>query len=361
MTIRVLGHAAKMSIQDSLPWLTKPIVVGAPMRVFSGPKLAASVTQAGGLGFIGPNPKPDATLSDLTEARALLRGSTGALGSFIDSSPNLPVGLGFQCWDGDLSFAAKAVAEHKPCVVWLFAPRNGQTELDEWAVAIRDAHPGVSIWTQVGTVKESVEAAKSEAAPDVLVIQGAEAGGHGRAHDGMGLMTLLPEVADALRASGIPLVAAGGISDGRGIAAAVSLGASGVVMGTRFLASPEARISKGYQDEVIRARDGGASTARTMLYNRLRGTTGWPPAFSPRGIVNRSWADYQAGVPFEELQRRYREAEGAGDKGWGPEGRLATYAGAGVGLIRAVEDAGELVRRAQGEARDVLGRAAGGV
>lgn len=358
MSTRILRQAAKMSLTETFPWLTKPIIVGAPMRVFSGPKLAVNVTKAGGLGFIGPNTKTEATLSDLAEARSLLQGSSGSLGSFIEAS-KLPVGIGFQCWDGDLSAAVKAMAEHKPCAVWLFAPRNGQPELDEWAAAIRQAHPGVSIWTQVGTLKESIEAAKSGTPPDVLVIQGAEAGGHGRAHDGMGLMTLLPEVADTLKDSGIPLFAAGGISDGRGVAAALSLGAAGAVMGTRFLASTEARISKGYQDEVVRATDGAACTTRTMLYNHLRGTMGWPEAFSPRGIINRSWREHQAGVPFEELQQKYKEAEKAGDAGWGPEGRLATYAGAGVGLVRGVEDAGTIVGRAQEEARGVLRRVSG--
>lgn len=344
-----------MSLSGTFPWVTKPIIVSAPMRVFSGPKLAVSVTKAGGLGFIGPNPKSKAIVSDLAEARSLLQGESGSLGSFVAAS-KLPVGVGFQCWDGDLSFAVKAVAEHRPCAVWLFAPRNGQPELDEWTAAIRDAHPEVSIWTQVGTLRESVEAARSQTPPDVLVIQGAEAGGHGRAHDGMGLMTLLPEVADSLRDSGIPLFAAGGIADGRGVAAALALGASGAVMGTRFLASTEARISKGYQDEVVRATDGAASTTRTMLYNHLRGTVGWPEAFSPRGIVNKSWHEYQAGVPFEELRKRYKEAEAAGDAGWGPEGRLATYAGAGVGLVKGVENAGTIVREAQDEAREVLRR-----
>ncbi|SPO06412.1 related to FMN-dependent 2-nitropropane dioxygenase [Cephalotrichum gorgonifer] len=350
---KIIGQAAMRSLRESFPWMTTPLVVGAPMRVFSGPKLAVSVSSAGGLGFIGPNPKPANTLADLAEARALARESK-QLASFIESTTMLPVGIGFQCWDGDFKFAVEAVREHRPCAVWLFAPRHGQADLDEWSAGIRGALPGVSIWTQVGTLKESLEAVGGARRTDVLVIQGTEAGGHGRAHDGMGLMTLLPEVSDAVRASGVPVFAAGGIGDGRGVAAALVLGASGAVMGTRFLASTEARISKGYQDEVVRASDGGACTVRTMLYNQMRGTTGWPEEFSPRGIVNKSWHEHKAGVPMEELKKRYREAEGAGDEGWGPEGRLATYAGAGVGLIHSVEDAAEIVRRVQGEAKDIL-------
>lgn len=353
MATRFLKKAANMSLTEAFPWTTAPLIVGAPMRVLSGPKLATAVSSAGGLGFIGPNPSAEKTLSDLAEARASLRRSSSA-----DDLPRLPVGVGFQCWEADLQAAVRAVEKHHPCAVWLFAPRGGQRELDEWTEAVRGAYPAVSVWIQVGTLKESVEAAGSKSPPDVLVIQGAEAGGHGRAHDGMGLMTLLPEVADALRDSGIPLVAAGGISDGRGVAAALTLGATGAAMGTRFLASTEARIAKGYQDEVVRATDGGSCTARTTLYNRLRGTVGWPDEFSPRGVLNKSWEEYQAGVPEDVLRERYKEAEAEGDAGWGPEGRLATYAGAGVGLVRSVEDAESIVRRAREEARGIVGRLA---
>jgi nitronate monooxygenase len=264
------------------------------------------------------------------------------------------VGVGFQLWNGDLQSAAKAVGEHHPCAAWLFAPRHGQEELDEWTARLREASPGIHIWIQTGTLKESEEAAKSAYRPDVLVIQGTEAGGHGRATDGMGIMTLFPEVADHVRDSGMSLIAAGGIADGRGITAALALGAHGVAMGTRFLASTEARISKGYQNEVVRATDGAQSTTKTMLYNHLRGTMGWPEQYSPRGITNKSWHDHQAGVSFEELKRLHDEAEKPGDAGWGPEGRLATYAGAAVGLVHSVEDAGSLVKRLQDEAKAII-------
>lgn len=352
MTTRFVTRTSKASLADSFPWTTTPLIISAPMRVLAGPKLATAVSSAGGIGFIGPS-TPDKTLSDLADARASLRRSSSA-----DDPPRLPVGVGFQCWEGGLEHAVRAVGEHHPCAVWLFAPRGGQAELDEWTEAVRGAYPAVSVWVQVGTLRESLEAARSKSPPDVLVIQGAEAGGHGRARDGMGLMTLLPEAADALADSGIPLIAAGGISDGRGVAAALALGAQGAAMGTRFLASAEARIAKGYQDEVVRATDGASCTARTTLYNRLRGTVGWPEEFSPRGVLNRSWEEYQAGVSEDVLRERYKAAEAEGDAGWGPGGRLATYAGAGVGLVRSVEDAREIVRGAREEARGVLGRLA---
>lgn len=345
----------RTNFRNVFPWVTSPLIVGAPMRVMSGPHLALAVSRAGGLGFIGPGAKPEDTASDLQVVRELLKEASNE--TFPDpfaSGEKLPIGVGFQLWNGDLKSAADAVREHRPAAAWLFAPRGGQEELDEWTVRLREVCPGIHIWLQIGTLKESLAAAKSAHRPDTLVIQGAEAGGHGRATDGMGITTLFPEIADQVRDSGMALVAAGGIADGRGVAAALALGADGVAMGTRFLASTEARISKGYQNEVVRATDGAQCTTKTMLYNHLRGTMGWPEQFSPRGITNKSWHDHRAGIPFDELKKRHDEAAKSGDAGWGPEGRLATYAGAAVGLVHSVENAGELVKRLQGEAKGII-------
>ncbi|ESU08181.1 hypothetical protein FGSG_12180 [Fusarium graminearum PH-1] len=318
-------RASRARFASQFPWTTSPAIIGAPMRVMSGPQLALEISKAGGLGFIGPGAKPEDTSKDLTTL-----------------------------WNGDLKSAVEAVREHKPCAAWLFAPRRGQEELDEWMFQIREAYPDIQVWIQIGTVQESVEVTTSKHRPDALVIQGAEAGGHGRATDGLGLMALFPEIEDQVLDCSMSLFAAGGIADGRGVAAALSLGATGAVMGTRFLAATEARISKGYQQEVVRATDGSRCTTRTMLYNHLRGTMGWPEQYSPRGIVNQSFHDHQAGVDFEELKERHDEAVKSGDKGWGPEGRLATYAGAAVGLVRDVQDAGVIVRRVQSEAKAIM-------
>ncbi|KAK7757599.1 hypothetical protein SLS62_000614 [Diatrype stigma] len=432
--------------QRIYPWIKAPLIVGAPMRVISGPHLAVAISRAGGLGFIGPGATPESTGDDLATARDLLEKNPfqdqkpitlASLLPHLNVSPfneegeggeggaevvggevaggeetgreeeavaeekgseaatpqpeTLPIGVGFQLWNGDLRTAARAVGEHRPCAAWLFAPRHGQPELDEWAAGLRQASPGLQIWTQIGTVAEAIAATAYasasetertrandgrggrtrvsfyETSADVLVVQGAEAGGHGRARDGLGIASLLPEirdqesVADAVRRYGVALVAAGGIADGRGVAAALGLGAAGVAMGTRFLASTEARVARGYRDEVVRARDGAVSTTRTMLYNRLRGTTGWPEEYSPRAIINRSWRDYyEYGVEYDEVKWRYDEmvrrtgASGNAKGGYGPDGRLATYAGAAVGLVRDVRDAGVLVKDIRDEACDIL-------
>lgn len=425
-------------LQRTYPWITLPFIVGAPMRVISGPHLAVAISRAGGLGFIGPGTKPESTSADLATARDLLhknplqtksqtrsdatRQVLDILASFRSSSidgvegeqgeageergeergegareeqqekaatppqpESLPIGVGFQLWNSDLRTAARAVGEHHPCAAWLFAPRHGQAELDEWAAGLREASPNLQVWTQIGTVAEAVAATafatdiqnasdgrgdgpiRTPSYADVLVVQGAEAGGHGRAKDGLGIAALLPEirdhasVGDAMHRYGVALVAAGGIADGRGVAAALALGAAGVAMGTRFLASTEARVARGYQDAVVRARDGAVSTTRTMLYNRLRGTTGWPEEYSPRAIINRSWRDhYEYGVEFDEVKWRHDEVArraGAGNVGggaYGPEGRLATYAGAAVGLVRDVRDAGVLVEDIRTETTDII-------
>ncbi|KAH7130853.1 hypothetical protein EDB81DRAFT_871369 [Dactylonectria macrodidyma] len=336
------------------PWVKAPFIVGAPMRVMSGPSLAVAVSSSGGLGFIGPTMKAEDLFSDLEKADGLIQLSPLASVTRRLTTALLPIGIGFQTWNGDLNVALSAVQEHRPCAVWLFAPRRGQNELNEWTTGVREASPATQIWIQVGTLGEAIDAVRSPTPPDVLVIQGAEAGGHGRAKDGLGTMALFPEVADATRESGIPLVAAGGIVDGRGVAAALSLGAAGVAMGTRMLAATETRISKGYQNEVIRATDGATSTVRTQLYNRLRGTFGWPEQFSPRGLINRSWVDHQDGTPFDELKRLHDEAVMSGDAGWGPEGRLATYVGAAVGLVHNVDNAGVIIESVRSEAKDII-------
>lgn len=342
-------------LAQSYNWLKAPYIIGAPMRVLAGPELAVEISAAGGLGFIGPPLQVADAAVDLAKAAELARSSASqSLQRHFTSSDILPVGIGFQTWTTDLNEALNTLQQNSPCAVWLFAPRRGQQELDEWAAALRKTMPKVQIWIQVGTLREAVAAATSSSPPDVLVVQGAEAGGHGRSQDGVGLQALFPEISDAASESGIPLVAAGGIVDGRGLAAALALGAAGAAMGTRLLAAKETRISNGYQREVLRASDSATSTVRTHLYNHLRGTYGWPEQFAPRTIINKTWTDHQNGVSFEELKLRHDEAVRSGDAGWGPEGRLATYVGAAVGLVRDVQAAGSIVAETRNEATSTL-------
>ncbi|KFY23480.1 hypothetical protein V491_02516, partial [Pseudogymnoascus sp. VKM F-3775] len=191
--------------------------------------------------------------------------------------------------------------------------------------------------------------------PDVLVLQGADAGGHGLAASAS-IVSLVPETTDALRAGGfdIPVVAAGGIADGRGVAAATVLSAQGVAMGTRFLASPEAKIAKGYQEAVLVASDGGVNTVRTRLYDTLRGSKTWPEGYNGRGVVNRSYEEREE-LGVEENVKKYLKAMEEGDKAWGVDGRATTYAGSAVGLVVEVKGAGMIVEEVRGEAIKLLG------
>ncbi|CAK7566528.1 MAG: hypothetical protein SEPTF4163_004475 [Sporothrix epigloea] len=334
--------AHRTRLAKLFPWTKMPLLVGAPMRVFSGPEMAVAIYHAGGLGFIGPGVTASDSKEDLAAASSLLAGAQVAkpLEKYKSIADLLPIGIGFQVWNGSLPEAVAAVSTHCPCAVWLFAPRDGQKQLDDWTTELRSASSGTQIWIQVGTLHEAVAAARSKTPPDVLVLQGAEAGGHGRTSDGIGIISLLPEVADTLAAAGIdiPLIGAGGIVDGRGAVAALGLGAAGVALGTRFLASTEARINPAYQAELCRATDGARSTGRTQLYNQLRGTFRWPAQWSPRGLLNESWVEYEAGVSFDILQERHDTAvKQGGTAAWGPRGRTATYASASIGLVRSVE------------------------
>ncbi|KAF7188146.1 Nitronate monooxygenase [Pseudocercospora fuligena] len=338
-------------LKFTFPLLQHPSIVLAPMRHYSGPEAALVVTSAGGIGFMNPQMTKEALFKDLETTRELLK--TDKYSNLKSADSKLPVGLGFLLWAVQLSDAIEAVEKYRPAAVWLYGGHGGQKELDEWSTKLREANPAVKVWVMIGTLQEAKELVASPSPPDVIVVQGSEAGGHGRATDGSSWTTLLPEVAEVVQGS-IPLFVAGGIVDGRGVAAALAMGASGVVMGTRFLASEEIRISKGYREHVLKAEDGAKSTTKTLLWNHLNGVYGWPKWLMPRGIINRSFTDQQAGVSFDELQRLHDEKKKEGDAAWGDDGRTATYAGMGVGLVKEVKPAAAIVEEVRAEALTIM-------
>jgi nitronate monooxygenase len=318
--------------------------------------LTIAVAQAKGLGFLGLGTDVG-SFSDLyNECRTYFESSP------IPHVPQgvLPIGVGLICWGADLRATLSVFnsASLKPAAAWLFAPQEPK-DLVEWTEGIRLAsNSKTKIWIQVGTVQMALDVAKS-CKPDVLVIQGSDAGGHGLAQSSS-IITLLPECADALAREGfdhIPLVAAGGIVDGRGVAAALALGASGVSMGTRFLASPEAVISQGYRNAILKAKDGGVTTVRTRVYDRLRGTNGWPEIYNGRGVLNQSFRDHENGLDEASNKKLYESAMELGDEGWGDNGRMTAYAGTGVGLIHKVMPAQEIVLEVLNDCRAHLLRA----
>ena len=356
---RAIHHNSKMAeLQKDYPWTKSPLVAAAPMRLIALSKLATEVSKAGGLGFFGAGSDVSNLESEL-EGVKKMQAQSQALSQVTDV---LPIGVGFLLWAGDklLEQTLPILEKYKPAAVWLFAPNHAE-QLARWTNETRRVTQGKSkIWIQVGTVADAVEAVQL-CQPDVLVVQGNDAGGHGL-EKCAGLIPLLPEVDDAVTAScsqqGLrkpTLVGAGGIMDGRGTAAALALGASGIVLGTRYLASPEANIAKGYRDAVLAASDGGVTTARGKVYDTLRGTTDWPNHYGGRSVLNESWHDhFKKGMSLEENKRLYDEALKKGDEGWGEKGRLTTYAGTGVGLVKEIKSAAAITEEVREDAKRVL-------
>jgi nitronate monooxygenase len=341
------------------PWLSTPAIISAPMLGAATPALAANVTKAGGMGFIAGGTRPEALEVTLHQTANLIRTISSQACQRYNT---LPIGVGFQLFNTSSPTATTAFANRArpPAVVWLFAPARS-SDLATWARGIRKATAGKThIWVQVGTVAEA-KAAVELAEPEVLVVQGSDAGGHGLAKSAS-IISLLPEVLDMLdsiKRSEIPVLAAGGITDGRGVAAALALGAAGVVMGTRFLAASEAGIAPGWQREITRLVDGGVSTGRSTLCDRLKETKGWPAHYDGRAAINRGHEDEKGGMSDEENVKLYREELKKGDDAWGASGRMVTYAGTGVGLIRDVKPAAAIVEEVRAQAREVLGCVAG--
>jgi enoyl-[acyl-carrier protein] reductase II len=197
-------------------------LIQAGMSVFTSPTLAAAVSDAGALGSLGAWNRPtDELRRDLAELRDLTE-HPYAVNHVV---PDL---------DAD-GFAA--TLEHAPAVI-SFA-------LDDAGDLIQRAHDaGSVVMHQITTVKQAQLA--TEHGADIIVAQGGEAGGYGGI---VSTMSLVPQVVDAVRP--VPVVAAGGIGDGRGIAAAVVLGAAGVNLGSRFLASVESPVGERWKKALI--------------------------------------------------------------------------------------------------------------
>ncbi|KAK5720969.1 hypothetical protein LTR15_006931 [Elasticomyces elasticus] len=339
-------------LRTHYPWTKAPFLASAPMLGAATPALASSVSKAGGIGFLASSANSDALDKDLQQVASILAQDRTAE---ANSSDILPIGLGFQLWGAKLSVAVSAVKKHLPAVVWLFAPSD-ERQLQEWSRELRLAsQERTKIWIQVGTVHDAKRAVEM-AAPDVLVLQGSDAGGHGLKRSAS-TVTLVPEVVDYLASkhgASIPVLAAGGIMDGRGVAGAIALGAAGAVMGTRFLAATEAGIAQGWQKELLKASDGGVSTGRSTLPDRLKQTVGWPEHFDGRALLNKGHEDEQAGLSDAENVALYKQELAQGDDAWGVHGRMVTYAGTGVGLVNEVKPAAEIVREVHMSARNAI-------
>ena len=300
-------------------------IVSAPMAGVAGGALAAAVSHAGGLGLIGAGYNDAASIHHEFE----LAGSER-------------IGIGFIAWYASQHpEQMNAALSHNPAVVML-----SFGDASEYADRIKSR--GIPLIVQVQTVAMAREAAALGA--DLIVAQGNDGGGHGA--EFRGTFSLVPSVVDAV--GPVPVLAAGGIADGRGIAAALMLGASGALIGTRFFASNEALGSPKAKDALTRGN--GDDTVRTRVFDIVRGYD-WPKHFTGRALVNaftRRWHGGEEGLAKVLVTETpaYWKANSAGDID-----TAVVWASQAVDLITTIEPAEVLFRRLVENAEDLLGQA----
>lgn len=303
-----------MGFQDDYPWTKKPFLASASMGGFAMHNLACTVSQAGGLGFIGSVNDMPALEKELSAAKEQLASSS--IKPKVDGM--LPIGVGFLPFVANLDAAAEIIQKYKPAAVWLFVEKQ-PGDYKRWVERMREASPDSKIWIQNGAVASALAIART-CHPDVLVMQGSDAGGHGYEKTAS-VISLVPETISALsdaRLSDIKVVASGGIADGRSVAAVLALGASGAVMGTRFLASEEVVLpaKELIREALIKASDGGKATVRDKLFDELKGQNFWPTEYDGRSLVIDSYLDHQSGMSIDEIRRLHKEAESTTEKGF---------------------------------------------
>jgi enoyl-[acyl-carrier protein] reductase II len=203
----------------------------------------------------------------------------------------------------------------------------------------------VLVVNMCGKVRHAIAAV--EAGCDLVVAQGTEAGGHTGT---VATMPLVPQIVDAV-GDRVPVVAAGGLFDGRGLAASLALGADGVWIGTRFIATPEARSTPGYKEALVRAADDGTVISRAFTGKTLRAV---------RNKTTQYYEEHPEEVrPFpEQIFKAVEEGTlhlTGGDEAAGVDPERECYpAGQGTGAIEDLVPAGELVRRFVAEAEAVI-------
>ena len=297
--------------------LDHPIVL-APMGGVSGGRLAAAVSNAGALGMVGGGYGDPAWLR--TEL------------SLVKDRTAKPWGVGLITWSVDRALVESVLAFRPHAVMLSFGDPLPH------AAVIKAA--GCKLICQV----QDLAGARSahDAGADLIVAQGTEAGGHGGGHS---TLSLVPAVVDAVAPT--PVIAAGGVADGRGLAAALMLGAHGALIGTRFYASVEALGSDRAKQLIAAAC--GDETQRTNVFDIVRDLT-WPSQYTGRALRNRFMARWHGrdGELATELQVE-RAAYQAATRDCDFD-TAVVWAGECVDLIASVERAGNLVRRISAEA-----------
>mgnify|MGYP001027964837 CR=1 FL=1 len=302
-------------------------VLLAGMGGVSYAPLVAAVSEAGGFGCLGASTMtPDEMVEEMKKVRDLTDKPFG-----VDLLTAMP---------GDLTKLVKLVIEGgaKVFVAGLGVPEN---------VVSLCHDEGLLVMNMCGKVSHAVRAV--EAGCDIVVAQGTEAGGH---TGQVATFPLVPQIVDAV-GDKVPVLAAGGIFDGRGLAAALMLGADGVWVGTRFIATEEARATPGYKEALLRAREDStvitrAYSGKTMRVLKNKYTEWWE-----------SHTDELQPFPMQAMRSiqdgAFHLALGPDAKDVDPD-KECYPAGQGTGAIREILPAGELVRRFVQEAKEALAR-----
>ena len=299
-------------------------ILSAPMATIAGARLVAAVGEAGGFGILGGGYGDKAWLQQETAK--------------LNKCP-APFGIGFITWSMakqpellDIALAAKPRA-----IMLSFG--------DPLPFAPRIKAAGALLICQVQT--EDMAQQALDAGADILIAQGTEAGGHGASRT---TIDIVPAVVD-LAAGRVPVVAAGGIADGRGLAAMMMLGATGVLLGTRFYASIECDGDEEAKKRICAASSG--NTVRSVIFDVSRKLF-WPAPFTGRALIN-DHASRWMGREVELIQNVDAVAdEYAAARATGNFDVAGVFAGEGVGLIHDIPKASEIVERITLEAEQIL-------
>jgi NAD(P)H-dependent flavin oxidoreductase YrpB (nitropropane dioxygenase family) len=314
-------HTAICDLLD----ITHPVVLGGMGSATTAP-LVAAVSNAGGFGTLGTSAFNAGTLASEIEA--------------IHERTEKPFGINhllFQIQEEMFAVTLRA----KPTVA-AFAWARKDQNLREYFQRARDA--GCKVMHMAGEVAEALRAA--EAGADVIVAQGTEAGGH------VGWMASLPLVPMIVKAvAPLPVLAAGGIADGHGLAAALALGAEGVLLGTRFMATPEAPIHSNFKQAIVNSD--GHDTVLTEIPDLVSQRV-WPGAMS-RAQRNRfieRWAGREWAIRqnASTLGKELAAARAAGDID-----NASLSFGQDAGLIDSIRTVHDVVRDIVAEAEQIIG------
>jgi nitronate monooxygenase len=296
-------------------------VVLAPMGSVAGGALAAAVSEGGGLGLLGAG-----------------RGGLNWLDrecAIAEAATSKPWGIGFLTWAIGPQ-AVEAAIRRSPAAIMLSF--GDPTPFAETILAA-----GIPLMVQVTDMDEARRAL--DVGANVVVAQGAEAGGHG---GGRATLPFVPAVVDI--AGDIPVLAAGGIADGRGLAAALMLGAAGAMIGTRFEATNEALLDPEEAKAIMAA--GAADTVRGRILD-IATDAGWPAHYGARTLRNRftdAWDGRETELEADHnALAEYRAAADRGDRDY-----LPIWAGEAVDLVNELDSASGLVARIAQQAEDVI-------